>query len=250
MHDICDIYKDYNFVDLYSNDFGYPEDKVNTYVHVDKSKMLVEESSLDINDILDDIVKDREAEGTSNDENIAKIENGKVVALKEGKTALIVTTDSGHYIHNISLTVIKKEETNKKGIITVKEKGKVKLAEVFNVLSDYEGEIEWTISDPSIAKIENGEIIPLKSGTITITAVIDGVTYTYDLTITDNVPEKIMHTTIKVPITGKDVEVWVIISVVMSMLVIVGVANLILIKNHKPKTKKRKNKVKNHKKDV
>ena len=243
-------YEEYNFIDIYSNDYGFPEEQVNTFFHSKKDKIMVEGNTVELNELLDDIVKDREAEGTSSDENIAKIENGKVVALTEGKTSLIVTTDSGHYIHNISLTVIKKEETNKKGIITVKEKGKVKLAEVFNVLSDYEGEIEWTISDPSIAKIENGEIVPLKSGTITITAVIDGVTYTYDLTITDNVPEKIMHTTIKVPITGKDVEVWVIISVVMSMLVIVGVANLILIKNHKPKTKKRKNKVKNHKKDV
>ena len=242
-------YDDYNVIDGYSNDYGFPEDQVNTFFHSKKDKIMVEENTVELNELLDDIVKGREAEGTSNDENIAKIENGKVVALKEGKTNLIVTTDSGHYIHNISLTVIKKEETNKKGIITVKEKGKVKLAEVFSVLSDYEGEIEWIISDPSIAKIENGEIVPLKSGIITITAVIDGVTYTYDLTITYNVPEKIMHTTIKVPITGKDVEVWVIISVVMSMLVIVGVANLILIKFHKPKNKKKK-KLKAHKKDA
>ena len=242
-------YDDYNVIDGYSNDYGFPEDQVNTFFHSKKDKIMVEENTVELNELLDDIVKGREAEGTSNDENIAKIENGKVVALKEGKTNLTVTTDSGHYIHNISLTVIKKEETNKKGIITVKEKGKVKLAEVFSVLSDYEGEIEWIISDPSIAKIENGEIVPLKSGIITITAVIDGVTYTYDLTITDNVPEKIMHTTIKVPITGKDVEVWVIISVVMSMLVIVGVANLILIKFHKPKNKKKK-KLKAHKKDA
>lgn len=75
--------------------------------------------------------------------------------------------------------------------------------------------------------------IIIKSVTITITTVIDGVTYTYDLTITDNVPEKIMHTTIKVPITGKEIEIWLIISIVMSILVIVGILNLLILKKKK-----------------
>ena len=235
-----DNYKEYNFIDLYSNDSGYPEDQVNTYVHVDKSKIMVEGSSFDINDILDDIVKNREASGTSSDESVAKIEDGKIIALKDGEVTLTITTDSGHYIHNIKLTVIKKEETKKKAAITIKDKNKIKMVEVFSVLENYEGEVEWTISDPSIAKIENGEIIPLKSGTITVSTVIDGITYTYELTIADNVPEKLMHTTIKVPITGKAVEAWVIISTVMSILVIGSIINLFIIKK-KRNSKKRYN---------
>lgn len=226
-------YKDYNFIDFYSNDFGYPEDQVNTFVHSDKSKAMVEGSSFDINDILDDIVKDREASGSSSDEKVAKVEDGKIIALKDGEVILTVTTDSGHYIHNIKLTVIKKDETKKKAAITIKDKNKIKMVEVFSVLENYEGEVEWTISDPSIAKIENGEIIPLKSGTITVSTVIDGITYTYELTIADNVPEKLMHTTIKVPITGKDVEAWVIISTVISILVILAIVNLFIIKKKK-----------------
>lgn len=233
-------YKDYNLIDFYSNDFSYPEDKVNTYVHVDKSKTMVEGSSLDINDILDDIVKGREASGASSDEKVAKVEDGKIIALKDGEATLTVTTDSGHYIHNIKLTVIKKEETKKKAAITIKDKNKIKMVEVFSVLENYEGEVKWTISDPSIAKIENGEIVPLKSGTITVSTVIDGITYTYELTIADNVPEKLIHTTIKVPITGIYIEVWVIVSAVMSILVIGSIINLFIIKK-KRNSKKRYN---------
>lgn len=44
---------------------------------------------------------------------------------------------------------------------------------------------QYSIADPSIASIINGEVIPKKNGHTTIKVTIDGVSGTFDIDITD-----------------------------------------------------------------
>ena len=96
-------------------------------------------------------------------------------------------------------------------------------------------EIEYTIEDESIAKIDNKELIGLKEGSTKVTVTTDDghVVYNINLVVEkETIPEKIDSMTIKVPITGSKVKAWVVL-VSALLLVIIGVCSYMLIRRKK-----------------
>ena len=96
-------------------------------------------------------------------------------------------------------------------------------------------EIEYTIEDESIAKIENKELIGLKEGSTKVTVTTDDghVVYIINLVVEkETIPEKIDKMTIKVPITGNKVKIWVVV-VSALLLAVIGGCIYMLIKNKK-----------------
>ena len=83
----------------------------------------------------------------------------------------------------------------------------------------------WEISNPKVAKVVNGEIISLSKGETDIVATINGVKYVYHLTVSDTLVSK----EIKVPITGKNIKLWIIVVTIL-LLSVIGACSYILIK--------------------
>ena len=96
-------------------------------------------------------------------------------------------------------------------------------------------EIEYTIEDESIAKIENKELIAIKEGSTKVTVTTDDghVVYRINLVVEkETISEKIDKMTIKVPITGSKVKAWVVVISVI-LLGVIGVCSYMLIKRKK-----------------
>ena len=97
--------------------------------------------------------------------------------------------------------------------------------------------ITWTSADESIVKIENGVVKVLKSGNVDLTANKGNDYYTMHLTVEKaSIAEKITNTiekkTIKVPITGKEVKMWIIVVSVV-LLAVIGACVCMLIRRKK-----------------
>ena len=194
----------------------------NTTVYFDKEAEIKVNDKLNLVDYLDYFTEDKEISYTIEDETIAKIENKELIGLKPGNTKVEVTTDDGHVIYNINLTVYTVSEKK----VSMKAETKLKLNSVFNDLdmSNISDDV-WEISNLSVAKIVNGEIISLAKGETDIVATINGVKYIYHLTVSDTLVSK----EIKVPITGKNIKLWVVIVTIL-LLGVIGMCTYILIK--------------------
>ena len=118
--------------------------------------------------------------------------------------------------------------------LNIKPNDKVNLAEYLDYYTE-DKEIEYTIEDESIAKIENKELTALKEGSTKVTVTTDEghVVYRINLVVEkETIPEKIDKMTIKVPITGSKLKLWVLI-VGGILLGIVGICASMLIKRKK-----------------
>ena len=98
--------------------------------------------------------------------------------------------------------------------------------------------ISWTSENESVATIKDGKIIPGNAGNTDLIGKRGNDIYTIHLTVEkETLPEKINNVinntlekkTIKVPITGKVVKLWVVIVGALSLIVI-GVCTILLIK--------------------
>ncbi len=120
------------------------------------------------------------------------------------------------------------------------KEAKLKPSEKLNLVDylDYyteDKEIEYTIEDESIARMENKELTALKEGSTKVTVTTDEghVIYRINLVVEkETIPEKIDKMTIKVPITGSKVKAWVVVVSVL-LLAVIGVCSYMLIKRKK-----------------
>ena len=113
-----------------------------------------------------------------------------------------------NYSHGISNTTVYFDKE-----ATVKVGNKLNLVNYLDYYTE-DKEIEYTIEDESIAKIENKELIGLKEGSTKVTVTTDDghIVYRINLIVEkESVPEKIDKMTIKVPITGSKLKLWVLI---------------------------------------
>ena len=132
------------------------------------------------------------------------------------------------------------EYTNVETNVYFDKEAKLKPEDKLNLVNylDYyteDKEIEYTIEDESIAKIENKELIGLKEGSTKVTITTDEghVIYRINLTVDkETIPEKIDKMTIKVPITGSVVKEWVI-GLIVLIVGVIGMCSYILIKRKK-----------------
>ena len=131
-------------------------------------------------------------------------------------------------------------QTKSTTTINFDKEANLKLSDKLNLVEylDYyteDKEIEYTIEDESIAKIDNKELIGLKEGSTKVTVTTDDghVVYNINLVVEkETIPEKIDSMTIKVPITGSKVKAWVVL-VSALLLVIIGVCSYMLIRRKK-----------------
>lgn len=123
---------------------------------------------------------------SSGDTSVATVDSeGNVTAHKAG--TVIITATSGDATDTCIITVNAKEKPPvPAGEITIvgSDKVTVKANGSLTLTVDGEGELTWTISDPSIATVgENGNLIAKKAGqvTVTVTNGASTVTYTVDV---------------------------------------------------------------------
>ena len=171
-----------------------------------------------------DDIKDLPIEWKSEDESIATLDNGTIKPIAKGQVDLVGTR--GNDIYTIHLTVdMPAKKTNEKKI-RMAPSTKITLNSVFKDLdiSSLSDDV-WEISNPKVAKVVNGEIISLSKGETDIVATINGVKYVYHLTVSDTLVSK----EVNVPITGKNIKLWIIVVTIL-LLSVIGACSYILIK--------------------
>ena len=128
---------------------------------------------------------------SSNDDTVAKVENGKVTALKEGTAIITATAKVDGTDREYKATCEVNVEEIKLDSIALNVKdfelsiGEEKQLEVvFNPENTTDSkEVVWKSSDDTVAKVENGKVTALKVGTAVITATVGDKTATVTVTV-------------------------------------------------------------------
>ncbi len=124
----------------------------------------------------------------SSDNSIAKVENGKVIALKAG-TATITATVGGKNA-TCKVTVAEKVISVtgvilNKDTLSLEEGENETLTATVAPNNATDKTVTWKSSDNSIAKVENGKVTAIKVGTATITATAGSKSVTCKVTVTE-----------------------------------------------------------------
>ena len=111
----------------------------------------------------------------SSDQAVATVDaNGKVTAIKAGKTTITVTTEDGGKTASCSVTVNERiypviSVTLDKTSVELKKGETVILTAAVAPKNATNKNVIWSSSDSSTAKVENGVVTAVESGTATIT---------------------------------------------------------------------------------
>ncbi|MDY5781866.1 MAG: Ig-like domain-containing protein, partial [Candidatus Cryptobacteroides sp.] len=121
--------------------------------------------------VLPEDATDKTLSWTSSDPSVAKVEEGEITALKLGTAE--ITAKAGDKTASCRVTVEPTpvaSVTLDKANVTLKVGGKTTLQATVGPEDATDKTLSWTSSDPSVAKVEEGEITALKLGTAEITA--------------------------------------------------------------------------------
>lgn len=127
-------------------------------------------------------------------DSIAKVVNGKVYGINEGKTIITATSVNGvKATATIEVYEIKPESVLlNKTSLSLSVGRTTTLTAVVNPKNASDKTISWLSSDYSVASVENGVVKAKNIGTATITAkTLNGKTATVELTVTKKSPIKI-----------------------------------------------------------
>ncbi len=117
----------------------------------------------------------RTVEWSTSDADVATVEDGKVVAIKEGTATIKAEADGKtaecavtvNYIHVQSITLDKPSATLYEG-------EEFTLNATITPEDATYSDITWTSNNPETAKVEGGKVVAIKKGTATIKAEADG----------------------------------------------------------------------------
>ena len=115
---------------------------------------------------------DRTIEWASSNPEVAKVENGKITALKEGEAVISASTANG-LTATCKVTVVPVMATKislSRETLEMEVSSEETLTVTFTPSNTTDRTIEWSSSDPEIAKVENGKITALKEGEAVISA--------------------------------------------------------------------------------
>ena len=108
---------------------------------------------------------------------IATVDNtGLVTGVAAGETTVTATSVSGGKEASCAVTVQGIVLNNES--VTVKENNNITLGYTVYGTSIKNNTVEWSSSEPAIARVENGYVYGLAEGTVTITAKVNGTSYT------------------------------------------------------------------------
>ena len=234
--EMSDIYQNYpefdqeddstwgvNIYDIYSESGDSPAEGVYTHIYYTKNIEMELNSEKEYKNILDEMSGGRELTYNIEDNSIVDLQGDKLKAKKLGQTTLHAQEEDETYNYLLYITVyVLKEE--KSGVVLLKTQSnqKINLISVFEELADYEGELEWEVDNPEVVEVQKNEIIPLRVGETDVHTLANNNKFNYHVTVVDTTPEKIMHTSIKVPITGKRIKLWIIASTILLLGVIIS----------------------------
>lgn len=111
---------------------------------------------------------------SSNDESVATVQEGRITAIKPGVAIITVTTEDGGMTASCSVTV-KERVYPVTGVTLDKSSVELKKGETVTLTATVAPDnatnknVVWSSSDSSIAKVENGVVTAVESGTATIT---------------------------------------------------------------------------------
>ena len=127
---------------------------------------------------------------TSTDGSIASVDNGKVTALKPGKTTIKATSDDGGKTATCQVTVNARvynveSVSLDKTSITLTEGDSQTLTATVSPSNATNKNVSWKSSNTSVATVSNGKVTALKAGTasITVTTEDGGKTATCQVTV-------------------------------------------------------------------
>ena len=129
----------------------------------------------------------------SSDQAVATVDaNGKVTAIKAGKTTITVTTEDGGKTASCSVTVNAKTVsgvTLDKASVELTEGDKTMLTAIVTPSYATNKNVEWSSSNESVASVQDGVITAIKPGvaTITVTTEDGGKTASCSVTVNERI---------------------------------------------------------------
>ena len=127
---------------------------------------------------------------TSSNGTVASVSNGKIIALKAGKTTITVKTEDGGKTATCEVTVNAKVYpvtgvTLDKTSATLTEGDELTLTATINPDNATNKNVTWSSSNSAVASVSNGKVTALKAGKATITVKTDdgGKTATCEVTV-------------------------------------------------------------------
>lgn len=152
---------------------------------------------------------DKSVEWSSNNPNVAKVENGKVTGIKAGKTTITVssvenkdieaTCDVTVVADNVSVTGVELDKTS----LDMKEGDEVTLTATVKPEDAENKNVSWSSSNTDVATVANGKVVAKAVGTSVITVTTEDGGYTATCTVTVE-PNKISVTGVELDRTSLD----------------------------------------------
>ncbi len=131
-----------------------------------------------------DDATDKTVAWSSSDESVAKVDDGKVTALKSGKATITAECDGKTAECAVTVTVPTGSVTLDKTTLSLAVGETAQLTATVKPDNATDKNVTWSSSDESVAKVDNGKVTALKSGKATVTAKCGGKTAECTVTVT------------------------------------------------------------------
>ncbi len=152
---------------------------------------------------------DKSVEWSSNNPNVAKVENGKVTGIKAGKTTITVSSVENKDIEatcdvtvvagKVSVTGVELDKTS----LDMKEGDEANLKATVKPEDAENKNVSWSSSNTDVATVANGKVVAKAVGTSVITVTTEDGGYTATCTVTV-APNKISVTGVELDRTSLD----------------------------------------------
>lgn len=131
-----------------------------------------------------DDATDKTVAWSSSDESVAKVDNGKVTAIKAGKATIIAKCGGKTAECAVTVTVPTGSVTLDKTTLSLAIGETATLTATVKPDDATDKNVAWASSDESVAKVANGKVTAVKAGKATITAKCGGKTAECAVTVT------------------------------------------------------------------
>lgn len=146
--------------------------------------LAVGESAILTATVKPDDATDKTVTWSSSDESVAKVDNGKVTALKSGKTTITAKCGGKTAECSVTVTVPASSVTLDKTSLSLSVGETAQLTATVKPDDATDKTVVWSSSDESIAKVDNGKVMALKIGFAIVTATAANFSVSCNVTVT------------------------------------------------------------------